>query len=55
MTLKDKVRQLERNNYEESDSDEHQRWERQKKANRRKNRHYRRACRDDPAIFHELK
>ena len=40
MSLVKKVRLLKMNNYDESDSDEHKRWERQKRANRKKKKRY---------------
>ena len=44
MKLKDKVKQLKENNYDETDSDEHARWERQKKANERSKKKYLKRC-----------
>lgn len=42
--LKARVRQLLNDNFEESDSDEYVRWEKQKKYNKRKRKRYLKAC-----------
>lgn len=54
LSLEEKVRELLENDFDESDSDEHKRWERQNRANKRKHKKYIKACAAYPSKFHEL-
>ncbi|CAI2361300.1 unnamed protein product [Moneuplotes crassus] len=53
-SLKMKVRELLRDNYDESDSDEHKRWEKQKRYNKKRHKKYKKMCQEFPSQFHKM-
>ena len=52
MKLTERIQQLERDNFDMTDSDEHRKWEKHKRTNRKRKIKYEKRCKTNPSKFH---